>query len=224
VVREADLHLDLLAARDPAMEAPAVVDHPPHQAVVLLGNRPGELAADDVVREVPGESQVGKAVEQAEGEEQVRGHPVAVRLEVQRHAGVLGHPAPALDVGHAFGHRVRPHVGLQVQMVGAELGHVGQHRAQVLDGLRIALGLPGQAPGVELPRDGPDVVAIEEANARTVEAGGMDHVELLVERPLQAVRAAPLHRPQRLQDEKALHLSRPCRRTAARRGRTQASR
>src|SRR3954465_14681100 len=47
LMREAELHLDLLAARDPAMEAPALVDHPAHQAVVLVGNRPSELAPDD---------------------------------------------------------------------------------------------------------------------------------------------------------------------------------
>ena len=92
--------------------------------MVLVGDRPGELAADDVVREVAGEAQVGEAVEQAQREVEIGRHPVAVRLEVQGDAGVPGELAPAFDQGTHSATRVRPHVGLQVQVVGAELGHV----------------------------------------------------------------------------------------------------
>jgi hypothetical protein len=128
-----------------------------------------------------------------------------VRLEVQGDAGIAGELAPAFDQGHAFGHGVRPHVGLQVQVIGAELGHVRQDRPQLLDAARIALRLPAQARGAELSRHLANVVAVEEAHACAVEAGGMDHVQLLVERPLEPVGATPLHRPQRLVDEQPLH-------------------
>ncbi len=42
-----------------------------------------------------GEAQVGEAVEQMQREEQVRGHAVAMRLDVHRDAGALGEPPRA---------------------------------------------------------------------------------------------------------------------------------
>lgn len=58
---EAYLYLYLLSAGYAAMETPAVVNDAMHQTVVLIGDRPGELAPDDVVRQVAGQSQVRKA-------------------------------------------------------------------------------------------------------------------------------------------------------------------
>ena len=44
--------------------------------------------------EVAGQAEVGEAVEQVEGEEQVGGHPVAVRLDMHRNARVMRESSP----------------------------------------------------------------------------------------------------------------------------------
>ncbi len=225
LVREAQLDLDLLAARDSSVKSPALVDHPVHQAVILVGDRPREFATDDVVRQVTGQAQFGKTVEQAKREVEIGGHAVAVRLEVQRHAFVLRQPPPAFDQRHALGHGVRPHVRLQVHVIGAELPYVVEYRTQVVDGARIALRLPAHAPFPQLRYDGTHVVAVEESNPCAVEPGGADHVELLRQRPLEAVGTPLLHRPQRLVDEQlsACASSRACRTGEARTARSRPS-
>ena len=93
-----------------------------------------------------------------------------MRLEVQRDTGIVGQPLPAFDLRHAFGHRMRPHVGLQVQVVRAELGHVLEDRLQIVDRARITLRLPGQALLAQLAGHLARIVAVEEAHAGAVEA------------------------------------------------------
>ena len=56
------------------------------------------IAPDHVVRNVGGQAQVGKAIEQVQSEEQIRRHAVAVRLDVHRESRIVRQPAPAVDV------------------------------------------------------------------------------------------------------------------------------
>ena len=56
---ERDLHL--LAARDPSVDAPAVVEDAMDQRVIDLIDRPREFATDQIVRDVGGQPQVGKS-------------------------------------------------------------------------------------------------------------------------------------------------------------------
>ena len=60
-----------------------------HQRVVFCRDRPGELASNQVVRDIAGQAEVGKTVQQVQGEEQIGGHPIAVGLEVGRDSGAL---------------------------------------------------------------------------------------------------------------------------------------
>ena len=136
MLREAELDLDLLAAGDAAMQTPAIVENAMHHRVVLRRYRPGELAPDHVVRQIGGQPQVGEAVQQVQREEQVGGHAVAMGLDMHGYAGLRRQAAPALDVGDAVGQTIRPHVGLQVDVVGAEFPHQRQNRLQFIDSLR----------------------------------------------------------------------------------------
>src|SRR5258708_1939559 len=67
--------------------------------LALSGNRPGELAADDIVGEISRDHHLGNRVEQLQGGKQVVGYAVAVRLELYRHTDFLG------DVDKAADHR-----------------------------------------------------------------------------------------------------------------------
>ena len=112
--------------------------------------------------------------------------------------GVLRQAAPSYDQWHTFAQRMRTHVGLKVELVGAE---VRQHRHQVIDTPRITPRLPRQAPFAQLTGDFPGVAAVEEAHADDIETSVSNHLQLLPERPLEAVRTALLHGPRRLVDE-----------------------
>ena len=70
-----------------------------HQAVIDLVHRPGEFAPDQIMRDVGGQPQVGKTVEQMQREEQVGGHAVAMGFDMHRNAGLVGEAAPAFDAG-----------------------------------------------------------------------------------------------------------------------------
>ena len=88
MLRKAELHLHLFPAGDPAMDAPAVVEDAVDQRVVLRRDRPGEFAPHQIMRQVGGQPQVGEAIQQPQGKEQVGGHAVAVGLDMHRDAGL----------------------------------------------------------------------------------------------------------------------------------------
>ena len=58
---EAQRDLRLLAARDPPVNAPAVVEDAMDQRVIDRIDRPREFATDQKVRDVGGQPQVGKS-------------------------------------------------------------------------------------------------------------------------------------------------------------------
>jgi hypothetical protein len=88
------------------------------------------------------------------------------------------------------------HVGLQVAVVGAEFGCQVQHRRKVGDALRVALRLPGHAVCAQETGHVAGIAGIDEADAGAVEAGIADYCQLLVQRPFDALGAAPLHGPE----------------------------
>ena len=133
MLRKAERDLHLLAAGDPAVNAPAVVEDAMDQRVVDVVDGPGEFAPDQIMRDIGGQPQIGKAVEQLQREEQVGGHAVAVRLHVHGDTGLVREPAPSLDIGDAVLQVVGPHVRLQVDMVGAEPRHQLQHRFEIVE-------------------------------------------------------------------------------------------
>ena len=192
---EIELHLDLLAAGDAAMQSPAIVQDAVDHGVVLGRNGPGKFPPHQVMRQVGGEAQVRETVQQVQGEEQVRRHAVAVGLDMQLHAGIRRQLAPAIDVGNARFQGVGAHIRLQVQMIGAQFLHQRQHRLQVVHALGIALRLPGHAMGAQEAGDLAGERRIDEARAAAVKAGIPDHGQFFGQRPFLAVGTAPLHRP-----------------------------
>ena len=101
--------------------------------VIDLVHRPGEFAADQIMRDIGGQPQVGKAIQQLQREKQIGGHAVAVGFHMHGDAGLLAEPAPALQQRNAGFNPLRPHVGLQVDVVGAKPRHQLQHRFQIVD-------------------------------------------------------------------------------------------
>ncbi len=172
--------------------------------VVGVADRPGELAADQIVREVGGQPQIGKAVEQIEREEQVGRHAVAMGLDMHGDAGLGGKPPPAFEQGNAIREPARPDVRLQVDVIGAELGDQLEHRFQVVDALRVALRLPDHAMRAQEARHLAREGRIDEADAGAVKPGIADHRELGLQRPFVLIGQPPLHRPERLQDAQLL--------------------
>jgi hypothetical protein len=129
-------------------------------------------------------------------EEQVGGHAVPVRLDVHWDPRVVREPPPAFDVGDALLQPVGPHVGLQIDVVGAQLLHMLEDRLEVIHRLGIALRLPGHAVRAQEVGHFPGVLVVEEAHPAAVEAGLVDHRQLLLQRPLEPVGTAAFHRPQ----------------------------
>ena len=113
--------------------------------MIDLVHRPGEFAPHEIVRDIGGQPQVGKAIQQMQREEQIGGHAVAVGFDMHGNAGLIGQPAPSLEQRNAIFDPVRPHVGLQVDVVGAKPRHQLQHRLQIIDIGWVALRLPDHA-------------------------------------------------------------------------------
>ena len=87
---------------------------------------------------------------------------------------------PTLDVRHAFLQRVGAHVGLQVDVVGAELLHMFDDRLEFVDSAGVALRLPVHAVRAQEARHVPNELAIRKAHATAVKTRRPDHLELLV--------------------------------------------
>ena len=97
---------------------------------------------------------------------------------MHRHTGLLAEPAPALQQGNAGFQTLRPHIGLQIDVVGAEPRHQLQHRFQVIDIGWVALRLPDHAVRAQERGDFGGEAGVDEADAGAVEAGVADHLEL----------------------------------------------
>jgi len=126
-------------------------------------------------------------------------------FDVHRDLRVVGDAAPAFDERNTVFQPIGPYVGLQIDVVGAELAHVLDDRLEIVHDLRITLRLPRHVVCTQEVGDLFSILVVEEAHARAVETGVADHLQLLLERPFEAVGAALLHGPQRLIDEQALH-------------------
>lgn len=70
--------------------------------MVLVRNRPRELAPDQVVRQVAKHLQFRTGVEQVEREVQVGGHPVAMSLYIDREIDLFRQSLPSVEQPDAF--------------------------------------------------------------------------------------------------------------------------
>ena len=80
------------------------------QPMVGVVDRPGEFAADQIMRQVGGQPQVRKAIEKLQGEEQIGRHAVAVRFDMHRDARLASKATPAFKKGNAVREALRTHV------------------------------------------------------------------------------------------------------------------
>ena len=148
--------------------------------MVFLRDGPGEFASDQIMRQIGGEAQIREAIEEMQREDEIGGHAVAVRLDIDRHACRFRQAAPAFDIRNAIFQPIRPHVRLQVDVVGAELGHEIENARKIVDRARITLGLPGEAMILQETRDGSRKNRIDKPHANAIEAGITNHAELLI--------------------------------------------
>jgi hypothetical protein len=102
-----------------------------------------------------------------------------MRLDMDRQPGLVGKAPPAFQEGNARLQPVRPHIRLQIDVVGAEPCHEVQHRLQLVDRPRVALRLPGQAMVAQEACGLRRECRIDKADPRPVEAGIPDHRELV---------------------------------------------
>ena len=131
-------------------------------------------------------------------------HAVAVSLDVHGDAGLLAQPPPAIEQRDALLQPPGPHIGLQIDVIGAQLRYEIEHRLQVVDRSRIALSLPDHPVIAQEAGGLGGEGGIDEAHAGTAEASVADHLELRLQRPFGGVCATPLHGPERLQNAELL--------------------
>ena len=82
------------------------------QAMIDRVDRPGEFAADEIMRDIRGQPEIREAIQQLQGEEQIGRHAIAVRFDVHRHVRVVGDAAPPFDERDAVFQTIRAHVRL----------------------------------------------------------------------------------------------------------------
>src|SRR6202040_843963 len=130
-MRERDFDLHLFAARDAAMEGPAIVENAVDIAVILGRDRRCKFTPDQEMREVAEQLEVGKAIDEVEREIEIRRHPVAMRLEIDGEIDLIGQPPPTLDERHAVLQTARANVGLDIEMMDADVGGEFERRLEV---------------------------------------------------------------------------------------------
>ncbi len=97
------------------------------------------------MREVDREAQIRQGVQQIEGEQQIIGDAVAMRLEIHIDAGLAAKARPTVEQAHRLRNAARPDIGLQREVVAAEAGREFQRRLEIVDRLGEDLPLDLQA-------------------------------------------------------------------------------
>jgi hypothetical protein len=155
--------------------------------VVGVIDRPREFPADQTMREIGGQTQIGKTIEQLQGEQQVGRHAVAMRFDIHRDFCLFAEAPPPLKQGNAVGEAGGTDIRLQVDVVGAKLCHQFEHRLQVIDRSGIALRLPDHAVCPQKTGRLAREIRIDETHAGAVKPGIADHRELGLKRPLRLI-------------------------------------
>jgi hypothetical protein len=136
VLREGDLHLDLLARSDAALERVRAFEDAADQSLVVGAQGIAELAIDEIVREIGAEPHLRHGLHQQQREIEVVGNAVAVGFEEDGHADLVGHRHPGADRWRRLLDPQRHDQADDIHELRVELARGNQHRAQVLDRFR----------------------------------------------------------------------------------------
>lgn len=117
VVREGKLGLELLGADHTTVEAQGIVEDALNHPGIERCHGQLDFLADDVVRQIGQEAHVRDSIEKVMGEEQLVGHPAAVRLDQERYAGRARQLPLAFEQDDAFLNVVGSLVGLHGQVM-----------------------------------------------------------------------------------------------------------
>ena len=132
-MREGQRQLHLLRAGDAAVEGFGVIENGADLRIGFDRHRQLDLAADDVVRQVGGEAQLGQRVDEIEGDQQVVGQPAAMGLDVDGEVDRFGEALPAFEHGDGVAQFARTDLRLDVDVVDAEGGAPFERRLQAVD-------------------------------------------------------------------------------------------
>src|SRR5579863_3173475 len=99
VLWKSERYLHLLAAGDAAVQGPAIVQDSVDHGVVGIIDRPREFPADQIMREIGGQTQIGKTIEQLQGEQKDGRHAVAMRFDIYRDVRLFAKAPPTLKQG-----------------------------------------------------------------------------------------------------------------------------
>ena len=136
MMRKRDLDLHLLPCRHAPVERPGVIENSVDQRVVLVANRPRELATDEDVGKIGDKGKIRISIEEIESKIQIRRHTIAVGLVIDGQPTCLDELLPAVNQREALIQPSRTHVGLQVDVMHAEFAGDIQDRLKVFHGLR----------------------------------------------------------------------------------------
>ncbi|MCY1484017.1 hypothetical protein D9M68_176030 [compost metagenome] len=177
----------------------------PDLGVAFLFDRKGKLAADQIVREIGEQRQIGAPVQQVQREQEVAGDPVAMGFDIDGDTRPFREPHPSVQKRQAIFHPARADVRLQVDVADRKFARQLQRQAQVLDapGKTDALDLQSGAADHFVEAD--DVITVGVMRADAVEPGLDDNSDVFLETAFAAVRMPALHRPERLKDKQLLH-------------------
>ncbi len=201
---EADGQLDLLARGDPALEGIGPLQDEGDLRMDRIADRPAEFARHDEVREVGRQPHFRHGVHQLQGIEQVRRDGVAMGFDGDWHSSRLAQPQPAVHIGGAGFDGEGIDLADDVQVTCSEIAGEADRRFEVRDGFWEGRHRRGETVAVEQRADAPgNGIARHDIDA--VVAGRGDHLELLLQRPFEAVRPSPLHGPHGLKNLERLH-------------------
>src|SRR5471030_794045 len=113
--------------------------------MVFIGNGQREFTSDQIVRDVAEQFQIRPGIEQIECEMQVGRHAVPMRFDIHRKIHLLGEPCPSIDQLERVIEAAWTYIGLQVDVMHAELGGYFKDRLQVIYRTRKTLSFCLQA-------------------------------------------------------------------------------
>lgn len=134
------------------MQGPAVVENPADIKMVLLRYRPREFAADNEVGDVAKKFQIRNAVKQIQSEMEVRGHAVAMGLNVHVDLGFFSKAPPTFEKRNAVLQSAGANVRLEGDVIHAKFCGIFENRLEIVDRLREALAFNKKAATFEQRR------------------------------------------------------------------------
>lgn len=163
--------------------------------MVLLLDRKGKLPANEKVRQIGKQRQIGSPVQEVKREEEIRRHAIAMRLDVDRNVKVFRKPHPPVQQRQAILDPPKTDIGLQIDMAHGKLRGQLQRQAKIVDRTRKTNAFDLQTGALNGLAQENDIVAIGIVSADAIEASLHDHRGIFSKTAFKSVRMPALHCP-----------------------------